>query len=450
MLVRPRLTDHYDLALTQESADFAIPFLNEDLPLFVDPFLLWKSPALQDQALHTAMIASFNRLRDVAQTDHPRAIDTLVRLSECEEIGLGAGRTRTGRRIGRDVAEDILRLLRDLPDIERAGIGHIEVLQLYIDQISKDRISDFTCGFLKSHLIDYTMVQAQQHQIPVQRTTLDVYSYTTQVFLREELELPVNPVDGKPILLVPKRWLRYAPWISFDDFFAKVVAPDERLPRDRARILTYNRANHGVVAAYVAAKERQQADCANDPLFRPIPVTSAKRKLTAIQGIPTGNNAGADKKYEDAAGALLANLFYPYLDFAMEQSRTDSGVLIRDLVFYNGRALDFLTDIYDLYGSRQIVFELKNVRALEREHVNQLNRYLNDEFGRFGVLVTRTPAQRSIQRNLVDLWSGQRRAIIVLTDADLAQMVSVFESRQRLPIEVLKRAYIDFTRSVPS
>jgi hypothetical protein len=450
MLIRPRLTDHYDLSLTQESADFAIPFLDEDLPLFVDPFLLWKSPALQDQALHTAMIASFNGLRDIARTDRPRAVDTLVRLSECEEIGLGAGRSRTGRRIGQDVAEGILGLFRDLPDIERAGIGHIEVLQLYIDQISKDRISDFTCGFLKSHLIDYTMVQAQLHQIPVQRTTLEVYSYTKQVFLREELELPVNPIDGKPILLVPKRWLRYAPWISFDDFFAKVVASDERLPRDRARILTYNRANHGVVAAYVAAKERQQADCANDPLFRPIPVTSAKKKLAAIRRLPTGNDARADKKYEDAAGALLASLFYPYLDFAAEQSRTESGVLIRDLIFYNGRSLDFLKDLYDLYACRQIVFELKNVRALEREHINQLNRYLKDEFGRVGVLVTRTPAQRSIQRNLVDLWSGQRRAIIVLTDTDLELMVEVFESKQRLPIEVLKRAYIDFTRAVPS
>jgi hypothetical protein len=58
-LVRPRLTEFHGLDISQASVDFAIPFLNEDLPLYVDPFLLWKSPSLQDQSLHGAMIAAF-------------------------------------------------------------------------------------------------------------------------------------------------------------------------------------------------------------------------------------------------------------------------------------------------------------------------------------------------------------------------------------------------------
>ena len=146
----------------------------------------------------------------------------------------------------------------------------------------------------------------------------------------------------------------------------------------------------------------------------------------------------------------MASLLYPQLDFAAEQSRTDSGVLIRDLIFYNSRSLDFLKDIFDLYESRQLVFELKNVREVEREHINQLNRYLKDDFGRFGVLITRNRLPKRIQENTIDLWSGQRRCILALTDADLELMVTVFESKQRLPIEVLKRAYIDFMRLCPS
>jgi hypothetical protein len=57
-IVRPRLTDYYSIGVTQEGLDFAIPFLDEDLPLHVDPFLLWRSPSLQDNALHTAVINS--------------------------------------------------------------------------------------------------------------------------------------------------------------------------------------------------------------------------------------------------------------------------------------------------------------------------------------------------------------------------------------------------------
>jgi hypothetical protein len=89
------------------------------------------------------------------------------------------------------------------------------------------------------------------------------------------------------------------------------------------------------------------------------------------------------------------------------------------------------------------------VRELERDHVNQLNRYLNEQFGSFGVFVTRNPAPTRIRRSLVDLWSAQRKAIVVLTDSDLEQMVAVFESKQRKPLEVLKRSYVEFTRSLP-
>ncbi len=61
-LIRPRLTDHHNILLAQEEIDFAIPYLDEDLPLYVDPFLLWKSPSQQDNALHSILINSFNHL----------------------------------------------------------------------------------------------------------------------------------------------------------------------------------------------------------------------------------------------------------------------------------------------------------------------------------------------------------------------------------------------------
>lgn len=146
----------------------------------------------------------------------------------------------------------------------------------------------------------------------------------------------------------------------------------------------------------------------------------------------------------------MASLLYPHLDFADEQSRTESGVLIRDLIFYNNRSVDFLKDIYDEYECRQMVFELKNVATLEREHINQLNRYLKDSFGSFGVLVTRKPPEKSVYKNTIDLWAGQRRCIIALSDEDLNLMGSVFSSKQRTPVEVLKRKYIEFTRDCPS
>jgi hypothetical protein len=61
-LIRPRITDYHGIHIPQTKLDFAIPFFDEDIPLYVDPFLLWKSPSQQDQALHTSAINSFNHL----------------------------------------------------------------------------------------------------------------------------------------------------------------------------------------------------------------------------------------------------------------------------------------------------------------------------------------------------------------------------------------------------
>jgi hypothetical protein len=99
-IVRPRLTDYYGIAARQEDLHFAIPFLDEDLPLHVDPFLLWRSPAYQDNALHTSAINSFNHLGHLSKSDPDLAQRMLVSISECDEVGLGSSHTKKGKRIG--------------------------------------------------------------------------------------------------------------------------------------------------------------------------------------------------------------------------------------------------------------------------------------------------------------------------------------------------------------
>lgn len=456
-IIRPRLNDYHGLSFTQEEVDFAIPFLDEDIPLSLDPFLLWKSPSLQDNALHTSIVNSFNHIGHlVRKGEENEAVSTLIRASECNEVGLGSSKTRRGIRIGATTAHSIISLFKNVPQIEAGGFTHFEEIQLLVDNISKDRVSDIACNFIKSFLIDYTIEQSEKYGIPISEVSVrDVYDYRKNRFTDEEkMPLPQNPQNGDPILLVPKRWLRYIPWLNFEDYFKNYYLQEVQIadgqPKDRVAILNYNRQHYGALQAYVAGKERVQEDCKNDPLFTPIPILSAKRKMATIKALPSGKTGNADKKYEDYVCQLMASLLYPQLDFATEQSRTDTGVLIRDLIFYNNRNTDFLKDIYDDYGTRQIVMELKNVKSVEREHINQINRYLNDQFGRFGVIITRNPLPRAMFKHTIDLWSGQRRCIVAVTDEDLSLMVSVFESKQRNPIDVLKKKYVEFTRACPS
>lgn len=455
-LIRPRLTDYHDIHLAQEEIDFAIPYLDEDIPFCVDPFLLWNSPSQQDNALHSALINSFNHLGFLINNGkEDKAVEFLVTASECSEVGLGFSSTRKGARIGPKVAKEILNLFMLIPEITKNGFVHFEEIQLYVDQISKDRVSDIACSFLSSFLVDYTIDQCNKYDIPLLEVNIsNVYDQRRHNFVEsEKTTLPVNPGTNNPILFVPKRWLRKAPWINGDDyikgyFFENILKENEESPK-RGEILNFNRHNYGIVQAYIKQKEKLNKHCKNDPLFEPIPILSAKRKIKTALALPTGKTDNADRKYEDLACQLLASLLYPHLDFASEQSRTDSGVLIRDLVFFNNRNVDFLNDIYTAYDTRQVVFELKNVKSIERNHINQLNRYLANDFGRFGIFVTRNPLPRAMFKNLIDLWAGQRKCIIALTDEDLSMMTDLFESKQRDPIDVIKKKYIEFVRACP-
>lgn len=455
MLIRPRLTDYHGITLAQEDVQFAIPFFDEDIPLYVDPFLMWRSPSQQDIALHGALLTAFNHIGQLAlDGQEDEAVEALIAASECDEVGLGSSRTRHGKRIGRGKAEEILAIFRRIPRYATHGLSHIEELQFFVEGISKDRISDFACSFLKSFLIDFTIDQCNRLGIPTApKTVPNVWDPRSRAFISVVTSLPVDPTDDRPLLLVPKRWLRFVPWISYEDYFEKHCPQDdishEPESLTRVEMLQYNRDNYGVVASYIEARERAFKDAANDPLFSQIPVRSARNKLTQIKKLPTGKVDDADTKYEAAVGQLLPSLLYPNLDFAQMQARTDSGVSIRDLIFYNTRRAPFLQEIYADYGSRQITFEMKNVAAIERTHVDQLNRYMADELGRFGVFVTRNPLKSAEVKRTIDLWSGQRKAIVTLTDGDIEQMVEVFDSKQRDPLDVIAKKYAEFRRACP-
>jgi len=455
-LVRPRLTDHFGLAITQEDADFAIPFLDEDIPLSLDPFLLWKSPSQQDNTLHTGLVNSFNYLGHlVKKGKKAEATALLIALSECEEVGLGFSETRAGKRIGEKTAHDMLAMFEVIPQIGASGFTHFEEIQLMVDGVSKDRVGDIACNFLMSFMIDFTIDQCQKYGIPMHDVSLRaVYNYRHNCFDKNhKARLPTSPRTGHPVVLVPKRWLRVIPWLNFDDYIKnyylkEVVKEGEGF--NRVAVLNFNREHYDCVRAYTGEREREHKDCKNDPLFSQLPIFSVTKKVNKLERLASGKQDAADKEYERLMEEILPSMLYPHLDFADSQVRTDSGTLIRDLIFYNSRGLPFLKDIYDRYGSTQLVFELKNVREVERDHINQLNRYLNEHFGRFGVLVTRNHLSKAMFKNTVDLWSGQRRCIIALTDEDVRVMAEVFRSKQRLPIEVVNKKLIEFLRACPS
>ena len=332
----------------------------------------------------------------------------------------------------------------------------MEELQLIVPGIAEDRISDTAVCILLPFFIEFTRAQASLHNMPTRKARVgSMYSKSKQVWVPSpEVSLPYNPIDNSPILFAPLDLLRHLPWINYEDYYRSSYAPRILLSTQRQRrvakkaVQEFNARNYKEVQLYVSEKEATSDRCFPDPLFRPLTTRTLKAKFRTLRMLPTGSVNRADRKYEDLIHALLSSLLYPSLEFAESRSRTVSGGHIRDLIFYNDGKTAFLRDLRDRFNARQPVFELKNVCRVSPEHVNQLYRYLDDEFGSFGVIVTRNPIPKAVIRNIVDLHSSKRCMILWLTDQDFELMFALRES-QRDPADALKKRYVEFTRLLP-
>ena len=226
ILVRPRITDFHNISVAQAELDFAIPFLNEDIPLYVDPFSAMEVTFIAGSSLTYFARNSFNHLGHLTRRGRVNdARQILMLASECNEVGLGLSKTRQGLRIGSNKADEILSLFDEVSEYKDHGFVHFEEIQLFVDGIGKDRVSDFACSFIKSFLIDYTIQECEELGIPLQQVTLPyVYNYRNYSFNQDQiLNLPVNPTNSDPILFVPKRWLRFSPSINSRNISVSIV-----------------------------------------------------------------------------------------------------------------------------------------------------------------------------------------------------------------------------------
>jgi len=456
-IANPRLIDVFGCDFSQEQVEFAIPRIQEDIPLYVDPFLLWCSDSRHYQELHAALLSFFQLVSGfVREGDLPKAAELLSGCQEQHELGLGYGSaTKRGSCVGPKLIASILQAHEEIPQLIESGLRHIEEMQLVVPGVAEDRISDITGSVLKQHFIEYTAAQAKDLGIPTRKLRAgDIFEFDRWIWRpAPPTYLPFNPADGSPILFAPLDVLRHLPWINYPDYYRNTYAPyvaarDTRRQVAKAAVLAYNARNYVEVERYVAEKERTASQCKPDPLFKPFATPTLKGKFAELRSLKTGSSEGADRRYEDLVGDLLSSLLYPTLEFAESRVRTISGAHIRDIIFYNDGKSEFWKDLRDRYEARQPVFELKNVKSLETEHVNQLYRYLDDEFGRFGLLVTRNPVPSAVQRNIVDLHSSKRVAIICIDDRDFELMLSLLEAR-RDPNEAIKKKFLEFSRLLP-
>lgn len=210
--------------------------LINDLPLFIDPFLLFNSEESKYQELHKSIIEYVAFLRDQAQEkeiDENLLLDWFT-FKEVKQNWLGFCKAgNDGRGLGRDFAKslhiNLHNIFKDFGSEKLTRGTHLEKLCLIKDGVGRDNVSDFTTCLIKHHICEFTERFAKDHLHSSQRKLCQVakaqFSYKTKTWMTRSYELPF--ADGDFVLLTPKDLLtKDDSWISRSellDRFPEVV-----------------------------------------------------------------------------------------------------------------------------------------------------------------------------------------------------------------------------------
>ena len=245
-------TDPLLEGVSQYDVDFVIPRIGIDLPLGIDPFLMFKSRDEELRRLHQIITDHFNAGIRAVSSGRLDIADEIFDFPEVAAIGLGY--TKSGKRgsgLGGYLRDLIIETLKASPGLQERGVLHVEEMQLLASGIGPDRISDISANILKGYLIEYTQRQAEIWGVPLRRgiPLPHIYDERTQSWVDSYVDLPVSPVDDAPVLFVPRRIVRALPWINYDDFLQR----DFRAYME-ARRKTVTNSGHGAKPVLRSAK----------------------------------------------------------------------------------------------------------------------------------------------------------------------------------------------------
>jgi hypothetical protein len=244
--------DHFGIEpdLLEKHGAFNVSLIT-DLPLFIDPFLLFNSKKSEYRALHDEMIRYLVFLRDKAMAG--AVSQALLRswycFPEVRQNWLGFSQVgNRGSGLGMDFAvalhDNLNRIFSDF-GAERITKGsHLEKVCLIRDGVGRDNISDFTTNLIKGFLCAYTQQFALAHLDGNQRRRVAIngarFDYQVERWVSDVYSLPW--VNDDFVILTPKDILtRDEDWINRPDLIRNfeeipTAIPDTQL---RAQVSNY-------------------------------------------------------------------------------------------------------------------------------------------------------------------------------------------------------------------
>jgi hypothetical protein len=276
--MRVYFTDWFNVdpdALDEYGA-FNISLIN-DLPLFIDPFLLFTSKKPAYQALHDQIIEYLRFLRDqaVEGTVDAGLLRSWYFFPEVKQLWLGFSLNGNGGSgLGEEFAEalhsNLNVIFKDFGDEKVTRGSHLEKVCLVKSGVGRDNISDFTANLIKEFLLEYTQTFCKIHiktslrrRVAVQNVRFD---FDKQAWVPKTYELPF--IFDDYVILTPRDILtKDENWINRHDLFRRFEEVVDAVPDQQLR----SRINHYILHQLKKRSSQKDRDRAYETILQDYP-----------------------------------------------------------------------------------------------------------------------------------------------------------------------------------
>ena len=244
--MRTYFSDIFDVkpAVIEKYGAFNISLIN-DLPLFIDPFLIFNSRKKDYQALHQVILryVAFLRDRSLEKSINTGLLRSWYCFPEVKQTWLGYSEVgNSGRGPGMEFANALNDNLSSVfSDFDKQSVSkspHLEKLCLIKDNIGQDNISDFVTNLIKGYLLRYTETFATKHIKKEKLQSFTVphvdFNYTTSTWTAVNFQLPAFGDDY--VLLTPRDLLtKDDTWINKTDLINQFQDIVDSVSNDQLR-----------------------------------------------------------------------------------------------------------------------------------------------------------------------------------------------------------------------
>lgn len=449
-----KVSQIFNLGKSQAELDFVDIDINEDIPLFIDPFFIsirtdnWSIDA-------SRTIRSFfqNVLSLIRQNNVRDGKELFKHLHEPNTtcLGMSVGTPR-GRGVGRENTDDIFDSIRKSRAVQTGLVQDIEDNLLFVEGFGKDKLSDMTTNIITKHLIDYTKEQCKLHGIQMTKDVPSGFYWNRQSNQWEQQHTEMLVINDRKIILIPKGIVSfcndYTPYRYYNHFVLNFMQNEhiqinsalvqqrkngtkfvtkkdlkEEHPFSKNFIADFSRRNPDVLSNF---KSRTKSNSLNNHEIADINIQDLCQSLiTDLQAIPTGTKNAT--KFHRIVTGVLEIIFYPNLIYPTLELEIHDGRKRIDLTFDNAAENGIFHRLSNTMGlpCQYIMVECKNYTTdIQNPELDQLGGRFSPNRGRVGFLVCRSFDNYDLfLRRCKDTFRDDRGLIIPLSDNDLIDLL---------------------------